>query len=53
MFSVLSVQGASNLTFNIGSVDSFERNLEIAQKDLGIDPVNYVPVTYVSEAALV
>jgi AFG3 family protein len=45
--------GASNLTFNIGSVDSFERNLEAAQKDLGIDPVNYIPVTYVSEAALV
>ena len=50
---MLSVQGASNLTFNIGSVDSFERNLEIAQKDLGIDPVNYVPGTYICEAASV
>ncbi|XP_059647081.1 ATP-dependent zinc metalloprotease FTSH 10, mitochondrial-like isoform X1 [Cornus florida] len=35
--------------FNIGSVDSFEEKLEEAQEALGIDPHNYVPVTYVSE----
>lgn len=35
--------------FNIGSVESFEENLEEAQETLGIDPHNYVPVTYVSE----
>ncbi|KAL6002700.1 ATP-dependent zinc metalloprotease FTSH 8, mitochondrial [Asimina triloba] len=35
--------------FNIGSVDSFEEKLEEAQEALGIDPHDYVPVTYVSE----
>lgn len=37
------------LWFNIGSVDSFERNLEHAQDDMGVEPVNYVPVIYRSE----
>lgn len=37
------------LWFNIGSVDSFERNLENAQADLNIEPVNYVPVIYKTE----
>jgi AFG3 family protein len=37
------------LWFNIGSVDSFERNLENAQADLNIEAVNYVPVIYKSE----
>ncbi|MBA0767937.1 hypothetical protein Gotri_016783, partial [Gossypium trilobum] len=31
------------------SVESFEETLEEAQEALGIDPHNYVPVTYVSE----
>jgi AFG3 family protein len=35
--------------FNIGSVDSFEEKLEEAQEALGIDPHDYVPVTYVAE----
>lgn len=35
--------------FNIGSVESFEEKLEEAQEALGIDPHNYVPVTYESE----
>ncbi|GLT43353.1 hypothetical protein SLA2020_173120 [Shorea laevis] len=35
--------------FNIGSVESFEEKLEEAQETLGIDPHDYVPVTYVSE----
>ncbi|KAK3165936.1 hypothetical protein QOZ80_1AG0039530 [Eleusine coracana subsp. coracana] len=35
--------------FNIGSVDSFEEKLEEAQKALGRDPHDYVPVTYTSE----
>ncbi|XP_058099306.1 ATP-dependent zinc metalloprotease FTSH 8, mitochondrial-like isoform X2 [Magnolia sinica] len=34
--------------FNIGSVESFEEKLEEAQEALGIDPHDYVPVTYVS-----
>ncbi|KAI3461569.1 hypothetical protein Pfo_018232 [Paulownia fortunei] len=37
--------------FNIGSVESFEDKLEEAQEALGIDPHDYVPVTYVSEMA--
>lgn len=44
------MQSPSILTFNIGSVDSFERNLEQAQSDLNIDPANRLPVTYVGEA---
>ncbi|XP_059660776.1 ATP-dependent zinc metalloprotease FTSH 10, mitochondrial-like isoform X2 [Cornus florida] len=36
-------------SFNIGSVESFEEKLEEAQEALGIDPHDYVPVTYVSE----
>lgn len=37
------------LWFNIGSVDSFERNLENAQEELGVEPINHVPVIYKSE----
>lgn len=35
--------------FNIGSVESFEEKLEAAQGALGINPHDYVPVTYVNE----
>ncbi|KAG5553943.1 hypothetical protein RHGRI_011718 [Rhododendron griersonianum] len=35
--------------FTIGSVESFEEKLEEAQEALGVDPHNYVPVTYVSQ----
>ncbi|ERN06901.1 ATP-dependent zinc metalloprotease FTSH 8, mitochondrial [Amborella trichopoda] len=35
--------------FNIGSVESFEEKLEEAQETLGVDPHDYVPVTYVNE----
>eukprot|EP00793_Prasinoderma_coloniale_P002466 PRCOL_00001948-RA len=35
--------------FSIGSVDSFERQLEDAQELAGTDPSNYVPVTYASD----
>lgn len=35
--------------FNIGSVDSFEEKLEEAQEALGIDPHQFVPVTYTTE----
>ena len=37
------------LWFNIGSVDSFERNLENSQTDLNIEPVNFIPVIYRTE----
>lgn len=35
--------------FNIGSVESFEQKLEEAQDSLGVDPHDFVPVTFVSE----
>ncbi|XP_034536623.1 AFG3-like protein 1 [Notolabrus celidotus] len=40
----------SFLWFNIGSVDSFEHNLEMAQQDLGVEPTHKVPVFYSSES---
>jgi AFG3 family protein len=35
--------------FNIGSVDSFERKLDEAQRALGIHPKDYIPVVYATE----
>ncbi|XP_011502504.1 PREDICTED: AFG3-like protein 2 [Ceratosolen solmsi marchali] len=37
------------LWFNIGSSDTFERNLENIQLELNIDPQNYIPVVYKNE----
>ncbi|KAH8259492.1 mitochondrial inner membrane m-AAA protease component AFG3L2 [Drosophila bipectinata] len=37
------------LWFNIGSVDSFERNLETAQTEQGTESINFVPVIYRNE----
>ncbi|XP_010596083.1 AFG3-like protein 1 isoform X1 [Loxodonta africana] len=36
--------------FNIGSVDTFERNLESAQWELGIEPANQAAVVYTTES---
>ncbi|KAK5920227.1 hypothetical protein CgunFtcFv8_024062 [Champsocephalus gunnari] len=36
--------------FNIGSVDTFERNLEAAQSELGIEGESRVPVVYATES---
>ncbi|KAF5286736.1 hypothetical protein FQR65_LT12469 [Abscondita terminalis] len=44
-----SADGANLLWFNIGSVDSFERNLENAQMEMNIEPPNFVPVIYKTE----
>lgn len=44
-----SVNGSNILWFNIGSVDSFERNLENAQMDMNVEPPNFVPVIYKTE----
>ncbi|XP_058790658.1 AFG3-like protein 2 isoform X2 [Phymastichus coffea] len=44
--------GASSegtLWFNIGSSETFERNLENAQLELNIEPQNHVPVVYKNE----
>lgn len=35
--------------FNIGSIDSFERKMEEAQEALGLDPNEFIPITYVNE----
>lgn len=40
---------ASPYFFNIGTVDSFERKLEEAQRALGVAPRDFIPVIYVSE----
>ena len=37
--------------FNIGSLDSFERRMEEAQDAMGVDPHEFVPVTYLNEVA--
>jgi len=37
------------LWFSIGSVDTFERNLEAVEQELGIDPSRSVPVLYKSQ----
>uniref|UniRef100_A0A3Q1GD48 AFG3-like protein 1 n=1 Tax=Acanthochromis polyacanthus TaxID=80966 RepID=A0A3Q1GD48_9TELE len=41
---------ANYLWFNIGSVDSFEHNLDIAQQEIGWDPTHKIPVLYSSES---
>ncbi|XP_041964951.1 AFG3-like protein 1 [Alosa sapidissima] len=40
----------SYVWFNIGSVDTFERNLETAQQELGLEPSRRVAVVYSSES---
>lgn len=40
----------SRLCFTIGSVESFERNLEAVQQEMNVDPTFWVPVTYVKES---
>eukprot|EP00591_Stephanopyxis_turris_P012892 CAMPEP_0195517788 /NCGR_PEP_ID=MMETSP0794_2-20130614/11671_1 /TAXON_ID=515487 /ORGANISM="Stephanopyxis turris, Strain CCMP 815" /LENGTH=930 /DNA_ID=CAMNT_0040646659 /DNA_START=35 /DNA_END=2827 /DNA_ORIENTATION=- len=37
--------------FSIGSVESFERKLEDAQRELGVSPRDFVPVQYSSETS--
>lgn len=39
--------------FSIGSVESFERKLEEAQKELNIPPSERIPVSYASEGMLI
>ncbi|XP_006860314.1 PREDICTED: AFG3-like protein 1-like [Chrysochloris asiatica] len=50
---VIPVPGTSAekyVWFNIGSVDTFERNLESAQWELGIEPANHAAVIYTMES---
>lgn len=37
--------------FNIGTVETFERKLEEAQRELGISPRDFIPVIYVNETS--
>eukprot|EP00126_Sphaerothecum_destruens_P013449 Sdes_comp23015_c0_seq1m21355 len=41
-----------DIYFVIGGIDSFERNMETAQRDLNIPPHEYIPVTYLNETNL-
>lgn len=43
------VNSNSTLWFNIGSVDTFERNLENIQLEMNTEPANFIPVVYRSE----
>jgi len=45
-------KGATTISpyyFQIGSVEQFERQLEAAQRELGIQPRDFIPVQYVDE----
>ncbi|XP_043285923.1 AFG3-like protein 2 [Venturia canescens] len=44
-----SVDGSRSLWFNIGSADTFERNLENAQLEMNVEPQNHLPVVYKTE----
>ncbi|XP_054012710.1 AFG3-like protein 2 [Hylaeus anthracinus] len=46
------VNGSDTLWFNIGSTETFERNLENAQIELNIEPQNYVIVVYKDEVEM-
>ena len=48
--SVVYSSFQSRLCFTIGSVESFERNLEAVQQEMNIDPAFWIPVTYVKES---
>ncbi|KJE92907.1 AFG3-like protein 2 [Capsaspora owczarzaki ATCC 30864] len=41
---------APHYWFAIGSVDTFERQMEQAQKELNIEPREFVPISYLTEA---
>ncbi|KAM9302024.1 mitochondrial inner membrane m-AAA protease component AFG3L1-like [Gastrophryne carolinensis] len=47
---VITTNAEKNVWFNIGSVDIFERNLELVQQDMGIDPTGRVAVVYSNES---
>ena len=49
LFSVRIFYFQTTLWFSIGSVDAFERNVETAQMESGIEPTNFVPVVYKNE----
>ena len=42
-------QSQHKYSFNIGSVESFDRKMEEAQEALGFDPNEFIPITYTNE----
>ncbi|MFT7806901.1 AFG3-like protein 1 isoform X1 [Arapaima gigas] len=49
LLSGANSSGVSYVWFNIGSVDTFERNLEAAQQEMGLEPLHRVAVVYSTE----
>jgi AFG3 family protein len=50
---VLPSYGSARIySFTIGSVDSFERNMEAAQDELRIEPKDRIPITYANEISI-
>ncbi|XP_034941777.1 AFG3-like protein 2 [Chelonus insularis] len=47
-----TVDGSNILWFNIGSAETFERNLENAQLELNIEPHKHLPVVYKTEVEM-
>lgn len=47
-----AVEGRHRYYFMIGSVDSFERKLDEAQRELGLSTSSHVPVKYTHEVSL-
>jgi len=47
-----SSEGNGQLWFNIGSVESFERNIETIQTERGVERSRFIPVTYGSRMEL-
>ena len=43
------VPSQHKFSFNIGSVESFDRKMEEAQDALGFDPNEFIPITYTNE----
>ncbi|XP_041048106.1 AFG3-like protein 2 [Carcharodon carcharias] len=50
IFTPGTTTDTSCVWFNIGSVDTFERNLENVQQELGIEPANRAAVVYNTES---
>ncbi|XP_067854137.1 mitochondrial inner membrane m-AAA protease component AFG3L2-like isoform X2 [Heptranchias perlo] len=50
IFTPGTTTDVSYVWFNIGSVDTFERNLENAQQEIGIEPANRAAVVYNTES---
>ncbi|XP_078066835.1 mitochondrial inner membrane m-AAA protease component AFG3L2-like [Mustelus asterias] len=50
IFTPGTTTDASYVWFNIGSVDTFERNLENVQQEIGIEPANRAAVVYNTES---